>query len=138
MQAVFLYISPKTSDYIKIMTEKSIRIILNGYKKLECDGTGYYSDLFESFLLASNYVNTSFANFNQSRIEDRNMNFDLCKDGKEYDYFLDFLRNCLITQTNNEIGLSFSDLLSKILECDKNHIYDALAGIIKKIVLEQA
>ena len=119
-----------------MLAEKSIRIILNGYKKLECQGTESYSDLFESFLLASNYVNTSLANVNQNIIEDKNIKFNI-ENGKEYEYISNSLKECLSEVIDNEESLKFGDLLSLILDCDKNHIYDALVGILKKVVFEQ-
>lgn len=139
MQATLLYVSPTLTDYMRLFVEKSITIILNGYKKLQTEGKEYYIHLFEEFLLASNYINTALSNINQNLINKGNIifNYDILQDGDKCKYLFDFLKNCLNTEID-ENSLRLSNLLSGILECSRDDVYDDLTGIYKNLISQMS
>ena len=56
------FVSPNSTPYTEIFAEKAITQLLKGYKQLAERGTDYYSEIIETFLIASNYAGIAFAN----------------------------------------------------------------------------
>ncbi|WP_294404897.1 iron-containing alcohol dehydrogenase [uncultured Clostridium sp.] len=139
IQAVSLYVSPALTDYMRLFVEKSMSIILNGYKKLAAEGKEYYINLFEEFILASNYINTALSNINQNLINkaDVILNYNILQDGDGCKYIFDFFKNFLISETDVS-SLRLSNLISGILQCSREDVYDNLTDIYKSILSQMS
>lgn len=56
------YVSPNSTLYTELYSEKAIQLILQGYQTIANKGRDVYSEIIETFLIASNYAGIAFAN----------------------------------------------------------------------------
>ncbi len=128
MQASYLYVSLKSNEYIRLFAEKSISIILNGYRKLEKEGREFYINLFEEFLLSNSYINIAYSNISQSFRKENHFMWDF--------FCLSDYLNKYFDGNSSEDSLKFIDLMSRVLECDKDNVYEIFTGILRNIIPE--
>ena len=62
IHAIESYVSPKSTVYTEMFSQKAIEIILRGYKKIVEKGEEYRKEIIEDFVIASNYAGISFGN----------------------------------------------------------------------------
>jgi 4-hydroxybutyrate dehydrogenase len=56
------FVAPGANPYTELFAEKAIALILKGYQAISEKGQGYYSEIIEDFLIASNYAGIAFGN----------------------------------------------------------------------------
>ncbi|MGO5138380.1 iron-containing alcohol dehydrogenase [Clostridium butyricum] len=134
INAVDSYISPKATEYTQLFSERAIKIFLNGYKKIILDEEDCINLLFRDFLFASNYAGISLGNTGYGIIhsfgKNLSLNNKLTIKESNYIIFTTVLRRYAKKLANTE---KLNRILSTLLNCNENKIYDELDNILNKI-----
>ena len=138
MYAVETYLSPKANEYTQLFSEMAVKIILNGYKKIESEGSNIYHSLLRNFLLAGNYTGISLSNTGAGILQD-----SVYKLADKYDNISYADAEKLIFTTVlkkyekislNETMIKFRNIISSQLVCDENNIYYKIDELLDNIL----
>lgn len=137
IQAVESYLSPKATEHTQLFSEKAIKIILDGYKKLKFEGKQSYCNVAEDFPLAGNYSGIAISNTGYGMINligyNLSLRYDISQIDAEYAVFIDILRKYAEVKSDNNIK-KFNALITDLLDCSKDALYDELEKILNYIL----
>ncbi len=136
IHAVDSYLSPKSTKYTRLFSEKAIEIFLKGYRTIILKGKDSFDSLFKEFLFGSNYSGIALANTGYSIIHSigypLSVNKEISYKESDYAVFTAVLR--MYVKNRNDINInSLKILLCDLLECDENKICDELEYILSNV-----
>lgn len=131
------YLSIKATSYTKIFSLKAIELIINGYKKIYKEGIEARSDMLEDFLIASNYSGIACSNTRMGMIHSTYTTMDtrglLSIDKAKCIEFANVFEAYGKLKSNEEFK-GLNQLLSRLLECDEQKVYEETEKLLNNLV----
>lgn len=137
VHAVESALSPKATDFTKMLSYRAIETIINNYKIIAANGRDARLPLLGSFLTASNYAGIAFGTAGCAAVHA--LSYPL--DGKyhvphgesNYAVFTGVMKNYLEIKTDGEIAVMMSRIAA-LLGCGTNAVWQELELLLDNIL----
>lgn len=141
VHAVESSLSPKATDYTKLFGYKAIEMIINGYQKIINEGHHILPTLMDDFLTASNYAGLAFGTAGCAAVHALSYplggTYHVPHGESNYAMFTGVLKNYKEIKNDGELEV-MEQFLSKLLDCDRENVYDALESLLNQILQKKA
>lgn len=131
------YLSPKATAFSQLFSIEAIKIILNGYKKLETEGIDTRFSLNHEFLLASTYAGIAFGNAGTGAVHAMSYplgaNYHIAHGEANYAIFTGVFKTYQKKNPNGTIK-KLNTILADILECERSIVYEELEQLLNLLL----
>jgi 4-hydroxybutyrate dehydrogenase len=130
-------ISPNANEFTRVFSEKAIRMILSGYRKITGEGRDVLPDLIGGFLTASCFAGIAFANAGVGAVHATSYplgaNFHIPHGNANY------LTFGAVMRAYQKKGADLSDLEEILENClGKGEVWDTLTNLLDRILTRRA
>ncbi|MCH3964511.1 MAG: 4-hydroxybutyrate dehydrogenase [Clostridium sp.] len=131
------YLSPKATPYTEIFSVEAIKLILNGYISILEKGQDYRTKIIEDFVLGSNYAGIAFGNAGCAAVHALSYpiggNYHVPHGEANYLFFTEIFKTYIKKNPEGKIK-KLNNLLSDILQCNEDSVYEELAKVLDKLL----
>ncbi len=137
VHAVESALSPKATDFSKLLSYKAAEMIIENYKIIASDGREARVPLLGSFLLASNYAGAAFGTAGCAAVHALSYplggRYHVPHGESNYAVFTGVMKNYLEIETGGEIS-KMMEFISSLLGCEKSRAWDELEKLLDTIL----
>lgn len=131
------YLSPKATPYTEMFSIEAIKLILNGYVDILKNGQDYRTEIIYDFVLGSNYAGIAFGNAGCAAVHALSYpiggNYHVPHGEANYLFFTEIFKTYVKKNPQGKIK-NLNNLLSSILHCDENNVYEDLTKVLDKLL----
>lgn len=137
VHAVESSLSPKATEYTKLMGYKAIEMIITGYKKLVSEGMDKLPSMMESFLVASNMAGFAFGTAGCGAVHALSYplggTYHVAHGESNYALFTGVLNKYMEKKSDGEIA-KLNAYLAGLLGCDVKNVYVELENLLNRVL----
>lgn len=141
IHAIESFLSPKATPFSELYSEKAMRLILEGYRKITEDGDGARTALMGEFLLASTYAGIAFGNAGCAAVHAMSMPLSgahhVPHGEANYVIFTGVFKAYNRLQSEGKIS-RLNALLAQLLSCGVDCVYEELEKLLSRILKKKS
>lgn len=140
IHSVESYLSPKASTISKMFSVEAMKMILNGYKRLNSEGKDILQSLLPDFCLASTMAGIAFGNAGCAAVHAMSYplgaEFHIPHGESNYAMFTGVFKKYMEINPNGKIS-ELNNIMADILECNISEVYDKIEELLNSAILQK-
>lgn len=137
VHAVESALSPKATDFTRLLSYKAAEIIVRNYLEIAAKGRAARLPLLDSFLTAANYAGIAFGTAGCAAVHALSYplggKYHVPHGESNYAVFTGVMKNYIEVKEDGEIAVMMN-FIAALLGCPRNEVWDALEGLLNKIL----
>jgi 4-hydroxybutyrate dehydrogenase len=134
------YLSPKATPISKMFSEKAMKMILSGYKKIAVEGRDVLKSLLPDFCLASTMAGIAFGNAGCAAVHAMSYplgaKFHIPHGESNYAMFTGVFEKYMQINPNGAI-CRLNEIIADVLECEAKDVYEEIEKLLNGAILQK-